>query len=86
MKRAVAAISEGLINWEHGFTWYRVVGELGDGALAPLVILHGGPGCAHDYVESIAELAAQVSALEQRVAALEADLTSLREQLADLLG
>jgi hypothetical protein len=28
VKRAVAAISEGLINWEHGFTWYRVVGDI----------------------------------------------------------
>lgn len=46
-----------MIDWQRGFTWYRVAGDLGAGELAPLVILHGGPGCAHDYVESIADLA-----------------------------
>jgi L-proline amide hydrolase len=39
------------------WTWYRVVGELGAGDLAPLVILHGGPGAPHDYLESVADLA-----------------------------
>jgi L-proline amide hydrolase len=34
-----------------------VAGDLRRDDLAPLVILHGGPGCAHDYVESIADLA-----------------------------
>ena len=32
-------------------------GELGSAGPAPLVILHGGPGAAHDYLEAIAELA-----------------------------
>jgi L-proline amide hydrolase len=36
-------------------TWYRVTGELG-GVNLPLVILHGGPGCTHDYVDSFAKL------------------------------
>jgi L-proline amide hydrolase len=40
-------------------TWYRVVGELDPGArMAPLVVLHGGPGAAHDYCEPIADLVA----------------------------
>src|SRR5438105_253980 len=37
-------------------TWYRVVGDLEAGP-TPVVICHGGPGAAHDYVEPIAELA-----------------------------
>jgi L-proline amide hydrolase len=36
-------------------TWYRVAGDLRAGV--PLVVLHGGPGCAHHYVLSIADLA-----------------------------
>jgi len=40
-------------------TWYRIVGELSAQApLTPLVVLHGGPGAAHDYVEPIADLVA----------------------------
>ena len=42
-------------------TWYRITGNLqpGDAAApAPLVVLHGGPGAAHDYLVSIADLAA----------------------------
>jgi len=39
--------------WE---TWYRITGDL-DSGLTPLVVLHGGPGCTHDYVLSIAALA-----------------------------
>src|SRR3954469_25859663 len=38
-------------------TWFRVTGELGEGRPAPLVVLHGGPGAAHDYLLSIADLA-----------------------------
>ena len=49
------------MDWEVGWTWYRVDGELGEDAPAPVVILHGGPGAAHDYVEPIAELAARAS-------------------------
>jgi L-proline amide hydrolase len=45
------------MNWEAGWTWYRVAGELQPAGPAPLVVLHGGPGAAHDYVESAAELA-----------------------------
>jgi L-proline amide hydrolase len=40
-------------------TWYRIVGELSaQASLTPLVVLHGGPGAAHDYVEPIADLVA----------------------------
>ena len=37
-------------------TWYRVTGDLKSGQ-TPLVVLHGGPGCTHDYVEAFAEIA-----------------------------
>ncbi len=32
-------------------TWYRVTGSLSS-PLTPLVVVHGGPGCTHDYVDS----------------------------------
>jgi L-proline amide hydrolase len=50
-------MTEGAIEWDGHRTWYRVDGDLGGAEKAPVVILHGGPGAAHDYVESIAELA-----------------------------
>ena len=40
-------------------TWFRVAGDLNQedpAALAPLVVLHGGPGATHDYLLSIADL------------------------------
>ncbi|QUQ63023.1 proline iminopeptidase-family hydrolase [Kutzneria sp. CA-103260] len=37
-------------------TWYRITGELGSGGV-PLVVLHGGPGCTHDYLLRLADLA-----------------------------
>jgi len=36
-------------------TWYRITGDLTSGA-TPLVVLHGGPGCSHDYVLPIANV------------------------------
>ena len=47
-----------LLTWADGReTWFRVVGDLtpGEGP-TPVVILHGGPGAAHDYCEPIANL------------------------------
>lgn len=37
-------------------TWFRVTGALGS-AKAPLVVLHGGPGAAHDYLDRLTALA-----------------------------
>jgi L-proline amide hydrolase len=39
-------------------TWYRVTGELthDPGMPAPVVILHGGPGAAHDYLANLTAL------------------------------
>lgn len=39
-------------------TWYRVSGDLGVGK-PPIVILHGGPGVAHNYVDPYKLLALQ---------------------------
>jgi L-proline amide hydrolase len=57
-------MTENLLSWTTAdgtnvATWYRIVGELApDAALTPLLVLHGGPGAAHDYVEPIADLVA----------------------------
>jgi L-proline amide hydrolase len=37
-------------------TWFRITGDLG-APKAPLVVVHGGPGCTHDYVDAFADLA-----------------------------
>ena len=44
--------------WRPGKTWYKVIGDLKNGK-TPVVVLHGGPGMAHNYCISIAELIAQ---------------------------
>lgn len=43
-----------MMNWKHGQTWYRIEGDLQNGQ-TPLVLLHGGPGAAHNYLIAIAE-------------------------------
>lgn len=48
----------GRMMWAYGQTWYRIVGDLHSGK-TPVVVLHGGPGAAHNYCEPIAELIAQ---------------------------
>jgi L-proline amide hydrolase len=53
----VAASSlEGLLDFGDYSTWYRITGDLHSG-LTPLIILHGGPGCSHDYLDNLAALA-----------------------------
>ncbi len=44
-----------VMNWKHGYTWYQVFGELNSGK-TPVVLLHGGPGAAHNYILPIAHL------------------------------
>ena len=36
-------------------TWFLLRGDLGSGKV-PLVILHGGPGCTHDYVQAYGDI------------------------------
>ena len=49
-------MSESTVPFGEYETWYRVTGDL-DAALTPLVVLHGGPGCSHDYLDSLASIA-----------------------------
>lgn len=49
-------VREGEAPFRGWSTWYRVTGEL-DSGKPPLVVLHGGPGCTHDYVLALAALA-----------------------------
>jgi len=46
------------MKWQHGSTWYRVVGDL-KSTKTPVMVLHGGPGAGHNYCEPIAEVLAQ---------------------------
>lgn len=46
------------MKWQHGSTWYKVVGDLKSGK-TPVMLLHGGPGAAHNYLIPIAEMIAQ---------------------------
>ena len=46
------------MKWEHGRTWYRVVGDL-KSTKTPVMVLHGGPGAGHNYCEPIADVLAQ---------------------------
>jgi L-proline amide hydrolase len=45
------------MEWKHGETWYRILGDLTSNK-TPVVVLHGGPGAAHNYTISIAEMIA----------------------------
>lgn len=49
-------IREGEAPFGEWRTWYRVTGDLASGR-PPLVVVHGGPGCTHDYVDSLKDLA-----------------------------
>jgi L-proline amide hydrolase len=50
-------VTEGHVDFRGYRTWYRVTGSL-DADKAPLVVVHGGPGCTHDYLDSLTGLAA----------------------------
>ncbi len=49
--------TEGYVEFRGYRTWYRITGDLCTDA-CPLLVLHGGPGCTHDYVDSFKDLAA----------------------------
>lgn len=52
-----AVSNEGKIPFKGYETWYRVYGEGEEPGKLPLLCLHGGPGAAHDYLESLAAMA-----------------------------
>jgi L-proline amide hydrolase len=45
-------VNEGYADFRGYRTWYRVTGDP-HADKAPLVVLHGGPGCTHDYLDSL---------------------------------
>ena len=49
-------VLNGVVPFREWETWYRVTGDLSS-AKVPLLVAHGGPGCTHDYVLALAELA-----------------------------
>lgn len=51
-------VIEGYVPFRGHRTWYQVVGELGgpDGRV-PLLVVNGGPGLPHDYLQDLAVLA-----------------------------
>ncbi|MEO5886012.1 MAG: proline iminopeptidase-family hydrolase [Candidatus Limnocylindrales bacterium] len=55
------AAREGWVDVDGRRTWYAIVGDEATeraAGKAPLLLLHGGPGAAHDYLESMAALSA----------------------------
>jgi L-proline amide hydrolase len=50
--------STGTVDFRGWQTWYRVTGDLRS-AKTPLVVLHGGPGAAHNYILRVAGIAAE---------------------------
>ena len=48
-------VREGKMKFMGFHTWYRILGERTPGTF-PLLILHGGPGCGHDYLTSLDDL------------------------------
>jgi L-proline amide hydrolase len=53
---SVLDVVEGFVPFGDYETWFRVTGDL-DSEMTPLVVAHGGPGCSHDYLVSLAEIA-----------------------------
>jgi hypothetical protein len=54
----MATTTEGTAPFRGYRTWYQVVGgPPAAGGEPPLLVLHGGPGLPHDYLEDLAGLA-----------------------------
>jgi proline-specific peptidase len=49
--------AEGHVSFRGFRTWYRVVGEGEAPGRDPVLVLHGGPGTGHDYLEPLSALA-----------------------------
>ena len=57
MSDAAVPVREGTIPFKGYETWYRIVGEREEPGKLPLLLLHGGPGAAHDYLEALDAMA-----------------------------
>ena len=49
--------TEGYVPFRGHKTWYRIVGDGEEKGKLPLLLLHGGPGATHDYLESLEGMA-----------------------------
>jgi len=49
-------VREGIAPFGEWNTWYRITGDI-TADKAPLVVVHGGPGCTHDYVLALTAIA-----------------------------
>ena len=47
---------EDKFSWESGTTWFKYFSNGDSDEKSPLVVLHGGPGAAHNYAHPIADL------------------------------
>ena len=77
-----AKTREGHAGFRDYRTWYRITGNL-EGAKPPLAILHGGPGCTHDYVDSFKGLAKDARAVVHYDQLGNGRSTHLRDKGAD---
>lgn len=51
-------VTTGRMPFQDGYTWYRITGTLDDSrARSPLIVVHGGPGAAHNYCLAMQDLA-----------------------------
>ncbi|MEV7522317.1 proline iminopeptidase-family hydrolase [Streptomyces sp. NPDC091371] len=50
-------VTEGTVPYRGHRTWYQRVDGPGSAGKVPLLVLHGGPGFPHDYLEDLARLA-----------------------------
>jgi proline-specific peptidase len=49
--------AEGTVPFRGYETWYRIVGDGEEPGKLPLLLLHGGPGAPHDYLEHLERVA-----------------------------
>ncbi|TMC03343.1 MAG: alpha/beta fold hydrolase [Chloroflexi bacterium] len=76
--------SEGTVEFRGWRTWYRVTGSLDPSSpLAPIVLLHGGPGATHDYLDAMRGLAGSGRAVVQYDQLGNGRSTHLRDRGAD---
>jgi L-proline amide hydrolase len=76
--------TEGTADFRGWQTWYRVTGALDPASpRAPIVLLHGGPGASHDYLDAMRGLAADGRAVVQYDQLGNGRSTHLRDRGAD---
>jgi L-proline amide hydrolase len=76
--------SEGTVDFRGWRTWYRMTGALDPASpLAPVVLLHGGPGATHEYLDAMRGLAADGRAVVQYDQLGNGRSTHLRDRGAD---